>query len=272
MYAAIAANGQLPILVTIPPSISNNYAFVSALNAWIVKQSKVLKLPLIDLFAVLVDPATGNYKAGYSLDGVHPAGAAVRLAAQQAQADLVPLFPPHHPLLPAWNSDPNNLVSNGLMLASTAGIPTGWTANAISGHVTYTVAADSHMVGNAFIATKAVGSGTDGDNATYNISGFVPGNKVAFVGRIVTTGLEAGAQTLTIFMYGYTVGFAQLVLQASPVFLYASEDVPYGQWYLEATVPSNVAFLQFQVNYGIGTGVVKLGQIGVYDLTKLGLQ
>lgn len=271
IYTAIAANGQLPILATIPPSISSNYAFVSSLNAWIVKQSKMLKLPMVDLFAVLVDPATGNYKAGYSLDGVHPAGAAVRLAAQAALADLLPLFPPHHPLLPAYNSDPNNLVTNGLMLTSAGGIPSGWSANASSGHVVYTVAPDAHMAGNAFIATKTTGAAGDADNASYNIFGWSPGDKIAFTGRIVTTGLEAGAQQLSIYLYGYSAGFASLVLQASPVFLYASEDVPFGQWYLETTIPANVAFLGFQINYGTGTGVVKLGQIGIYDLTKMGL-
>src|SRR5205823_4691410 len=96
---------------------------VSSLNAWIRKTAATLNLPLIDVFALTADAANGNYKSGYSLDGIHPSGVAQRVIATQALADLASVFPAaHHPLLPYTNGDPNNLVSNALMQNSSGGI------------------------------------------------------------------------------------------------------------------------------------------------------
>jgi lysophospholipase L1-like esterase len=274
IYLAILANGQLPIATTIPPKTGGFYAQTSTLNAWIRATAAKLNIPLVDVFALTVDPATGDYKSGYSSDGTHFSGASLRLVAQKAVADLASVFPAHHPLLPATNTDPNNLLSNGMLLNSASGIATGWSAINASGRVTWTVATDANVAGNVQVATKSTTNAGDNDAlaAPDIASGYSAGDRIAVIGKIVTSGIESAAASAPpgINVYFYTSGFAYAGAFLAPWNLWTC-DVPNGQFYLEAIVPANTAHIDLQLNFGNGTGTVKLGQLGVYNLTKMGL-
>jgi hypothetical protein len=271
IYKTVLSNGQVPIIVT-PPPYQPNASACATLAHWMRAQAVNLKIPIFDFYASMVDPSTGGYLSGYSADNLHPAAAGLRVAAQAAVSALSPLFPPSSPLLATYNSDPNNLISNGLLLTSNAGIATGWTATAVSGHVTYSVSTDSHILGNVEVATKTTSSGTDNDtfqNAQIT-SGFSAGDRMAYVGKVVTSGVESGGQFFNVRIYGYTAGYGALLITGAPVWNH-TEDVPNGQWYFEFTVPAGTVFLQAEISYGTGIGTVKFGQIGLYDLTAMGL-
>jgi lysophospholipase L1-like esterase len=275
MYLQIKGNSQLPILCTIPPRTSLYYTQTSSLNAWIRKQAAALAVPLIDLYASTVDPATNDYRSGYSTDGLHPSGPALRVIATKALSDLASIFPlAHHPLLPYANTDPNNLLSNGLLLNSSSGIATGYSAINSSGHVTYSITTDANIVGNVQSIAKATTLAGDNDAlAGPNVdTGYVAGDRIAFVGKISTTGIEAGlgSNPPAVNLYFYTAGFAYAGPFLAP-WTQWSCDMAAGQWYIEAVVPAGTAHISLQFNVGNGTGTFRFGQMGVYNLTAMGL-
>ena len=71
-------------------------------------------------------------------------------------------------------------------------------------------------------------------------------------------------------MYFYTSGYAYAGTFLAPWTLWTC-DVAAGQWYMETVVPAGTAHIAIQFNVGNGTGVFKFGQIGVYNLSTMGL-
>jgi lysophospholipase L1-like esterase len=274
MYAQILAAGELPIATTIPPR-GTFYAQVNTLNAWIRRTALKLEIPLFDMYAPVTDATTGGYKTGYSGDAIHPQGVAVRLVGTQAFADVQSVLPAAHTLLPASNSDPTNIVTNALMITSSGGVPAGWTTSSPAAHTAFSVSTDTNLAGNAFVMTKTVAGTSDNDSASFtlvNNAAVIPGHTYAFTGRIVTSGNETGNLILQVSLDTYTSGFATNPLSIYPVYAYnPGVDIPAGQWYMEFVMPANVTIFDVSVALGNGTGVVKVGQIGLYDLTALGL-
>jgi lysophospholipase L1-like esterase len=275
IYTRIAASGKTPIAMTIPPyNLTNFVNEIATLNAWIRSVAGKLNIPLLDMYAITVDPTTGNYRTGYSTDGIHPTGIALRLVAQKFLSDLQPLLTTsRHPLLPAVNTDPNNLIPNGLMINSTGGIPTGCNTFTANGNYAFTVATDTNISGNAMVITKSATTGGDssGESCYFINSGYSVGDRMAFAGKSVVTGAEAGTLIYNVQLYIYSSGFGSLLQIISPIAVYTGTDIPAAQWYMEFPIPATAAIIQVQVTLGTGIGVLKLGQLGLYNLTTMGL-
>ena len=273
MWNGIVANGQTPVLVTIPPYNGNFYAQVAALNAWIRGEAAKLKLPLLDLYALVIDPTTGNYLPGYSIDGVHPNYAALRLIAQSFNPQFANLLGPYRATLPFYNSDPGNLFPNALNLTSSGGFATGWAKLGTNANYSYSLGTDPNIAGNAIVITKTATAAGDsgGESGYYVTSGYAAGDQMAFTGKIVTSGAEAGNLTYAVQLFGFSAGFASNTLMVSPTYYFSGTDLPNGQWYLPFTMPANTAILQVQVTVTTGTGTVKVGQMGLYDVTAAAL-
>jgi hypothetical protein len=76
--------------------------------------------PVVDFYKVLVDPATGNYLAGYNADATHPAAPGRIAMANALVTTLQPLLSPSPVIIPQDNADPNNLLTNGCFVTWTA--------------------------------------------------------------------------------------------------------------------------------------------------------
>ncbi|GAA2050745.1 SGNH/GDSL hydrolase family protein [Williamsia deligens] len=156
IWEALIAAGITPILCTnVPSSTIPNWWLLYDFTVGYAHQHS---LPLFDLHAVLTDPATGLYRAGYSTDAVHPNTKAGIAAAAQAWSafanNLVGTAPqPPTQLLPITGSDggttPNPLMSG----SSTTALPDGWywAEAAASG----TVALEAATYGNRMRLTKS---------------------------------------------------------------------------------------------------------------------
>lgn len=123
--------GAAVVLFTIPPRAdSSKAATISAWNAWLKSFARDNSLHLIDAHAILAAPSSTTFKAGYdSGDGIHISQAGHNAVAKEFTARILPRLVASEPLRPISNLDPNNLLTNGLLLTNadgSPGVPDGW--------------------------------------------------------------------------------------------------------------------------------------------------
>jgi hypothetical protein len=250
----------LPILCTLPPQPSNITGTVP-LNLQIRNIAKLQGVPLVDLYRVLADPATGLYKAGYSPDGANPGPVASRLMAARAIAAVSNLYDQEYPYLPASGNDSVNLIADPLFLASTS----PWIAGTVSGlGLQNSTSTDPAIAGNTKVLTKTDTASVNTLTGTAITTGFNAGDRLAFVGRIKSANCEAGAMQFDVALQ-FDPG-AQLTY---PIYHWAV-DIQDGQWYVEVVVPAGATTITPVITLNSGTGSVTLGQIGLINLTQLG--
>jgi lysophospholipase L1-like esterase len=256
---AKAAN-VLPILCTVPPQPTASIATVQ-LNLQIRNLAKLQGVPLVDFYQLLVNPSTGLYKVGYSADGSNPGAVASRLMAARAIAATAGLYDQEYPYLPALDNDGVNLLADPLFLET----PSKWTASTVSGvAIQKTLGTDPAIAGNTTVLTKTDAASVNAFTGTAVTSGFSPGDRLAFAGRIKTANCEAGALQFDVALQ-FDPG-AQLTY---PIYHWAV-DIQDGQWYVEVVVPAGATTITPVVTLNGGTGSVTLGQIGVINLTQSG--
>jgi lysophospholipase L1-like esterase len=127
----VKALGARPVLRTINPTNSSADRAKTALwNNWRRQYAAQYNIPLLDFYQVLVDPATGGYKAGYAIaDGVHPTPAALKAMGDCAGTQLGKILPPWTPPAPYDGGDTANLLTNGFWTTQTLTAnnePSGW--------------------------------------------------------------------------------------------------------------------------------------------------
>jgi hypothetical protein len=260
MVLIAKANNVLPILCTVPPQPTGSTGSVP-LNLQIRNIAKLQGVPLVDLYSVVTDPLTGLYKSGYSPDGLNPGPVASRLMAAKAIAATWSLYDQEYPYLPASENDGVNLVVDPLFLATTS----PWTAATVSGiAMQNATGTDSSIAGNTMVLTKTDLSSVNTFTGTPISSGFNPGDRLAFVGRIKTANCEAGS-----LQFDVALQFNPGTLSTYPIYHWAV-DIQNGQWYVEVVVPSGATTATPVITLNAGTGSVTLGQIGVINLTQLG--
>jgi hypothetical protein len=256
---AKAAN-VLPILCTIPPAPTGSPS-VAPLNLQIRNIAKQQGVPLVDLYQTVVDPTTGLYKSGYSTDGINPGPVASRLMAAKAISATFNLFDHEYPYLPDSETDGVNLIVDPLFLATTS----PWTAATVSGvAMQNATGTDPSIAGNTMVLTKTNMASINTLTGTAVTSGFNPGDRLAFVGRIKSSSCEAGAMQFDIALL-----FDPGANLTYPIYHWAV-DIQDGQWYVEVVVPSGATTMTPVITLNSGTGTVTLGQIGVINLTQLG--
>jgi len=231
------------------------------LNLQIRNIAKLQGVPIVDLYQVLVDPTTGLYLAGYSPDGTNPGPVASRLMAAKAISDTSSLYDQEHPYLPASETDGVNLIADPLFLATTS----PWTAGTVSGTpMQNAIGTDPSIAGNTMVLTKTNAASVNTLTGTVIASGFNPGDRLAFVGRIKSANCEAGAMQFDVALQ-----FDPGANLTYPIYHWAV-DISDGQWYVEVVVPAGATMLTPVITLNAGTGSVTLGQIGVINLTQLG--
>jgi lysophospholipase L1-like esterase len=270
MVMVLLANKILPVLMTIPPRNTGDALLPLTENANILIRDLANKyaLPCADIHSVLVDSSTGRYASGMSTDGLHPTIAGHGKISDAVVSSLSSWLYPRFPLLPVTNANNKNLLKNGLMDDTNAdGVPENWFPYG-SGAVTHSVLSDSSIKGKWNVMTCSANA-TGNRIMEQNISsGFNIGDKIAFVGRVATD-FEAGSMT-----GGVDLLFTGTNARLSPLgggSVGWSATVQSGVWYMERTVPEGTTQLKAQMVVGNGSGSLKVAQMGVYNLTQMGL-
>lgn len=279
----LVGNNILPVVVCNPPQATSYYrARTVRWNNYLREFARLHKLPLLDFWALLVDPATSQLPPVYDIgDGIHPGQVAHQVMAAEALATLVPLVPPYSPVRALSSSDEDNLVSNPLLLSGSP-VPVGFVVSGTSGMTGYTetVVNDSDFVGGrAFEWNFTSPSAAAGFRAlgcpVVNVgpSAAVSAGDVLLLSvrlKVVTSttppGLNVGCRCNVTFVgpnVTLSLGTGMATPQAAGLF----------QW--RVTVPAATTSLQFvalQAAVPVDRQLTsRAGEFGIYNLTKMGL-
>jgi hypothetical protein len=218
-------------------------------------------LTLIDFFSVLVNPANGSFKSGLNGgDGIHPNAAGAKAMADLAVTKILPLLPDCATPLMTTNTNPINLLSNGLFLTDTNadGIADSWTVYGGGASTNSLITSDTSILGNwgQMVVTSSATRIFENTITT----GFVVGNKLSIFGKINVIA-EAGSAT-----YDLKLTFNG---SSSTIKLLSNwtKDLD-GTFYHEFTVPTATTSISFAIINLSGTGTYKLAQVGIVNLTQ----
>lgn len=249
--------GAKPVLITVPPraQVATYGAQIVALNAWLREFATNKNLLLLDYYSIVVNPATGAMQTSMDQDGTHPNSLGRKLFGQYVASTLDALLPPAPGLLAQANVDAQNLLGNPLFItdSNSDGVADGWSAIGGGSRTSSLVPA---TFGNwqQWIVSEGTAVGFNRSSST----GFSVGDRVRYVGRFSTTG--AGFQVQLAATGGS--------YQVRPVTL-VDQEVTDGQWFIDFVVPPGTTSLAVNITGGIGTH--KISQVGVYNLTTMGL-
>jgi lysophospholipase L1-like esterase len=278
IYELLVAHGITPILCTLPPrngaefgqppeTIVRQRNATILLNQWIAHTAQVNGWPLVDLYAALVDPETGEYKPGLNTDFLHQnsAGAQVMGAALASALTGYQLSPP--PQLADTQADTLYGVGNNLFLNSIGGLPEDWEA---AGAPTLEVAPDPAVAGNAFSITR---DGSEYGEAWASTPMPVqPGDVVYLAGKIQSSVQAAGGS-----IYYRLISYPSHSTSVFGFYDWNRDILGSGQWgtfAIETTVPNlgsdNALQLQAIVKGPAGTQL-KLAQVTLLNMTQSGV-
>lgn len=149
LYAAIRDAGCGLIACTVTRKDGNLGAAynlnLAQVNDFITRYAREHKgVVLVDYAAVTGKPDTGGWKTGYAADGIHQDALGAQAQGREIARVLAPFIPEADGLVNT-NTDPLNLIVNGMLLGSTSGVATSWT-NGFGGGATLTKVArtDQH--------------------------------------------------------------------------------------------------------------------------------
>ena len=264
MVNMISAINAFPVLSTIlPNNTSNRHQLIGQLNLWLKLYAHANGLTLLDAYGQATDPTNGNYLSSWATgDGTHPGAAGHLLYGQYVSNKLTPLVGVTAPFLCQANDDPNSLITNPLFLGGAVngqGIPPGWQiASGFPTGMTVSYVTDSQVGGNMWQANAASSSGP------YYVQFPIPSSKWSPGDEIVASGILTSNAGLTPDInFSTQSGVQGRVKPASAI--------TRGYFFLRQIVPANATSLYFNLNTAQGTGIWSVGQLGVYNLTKLGL-
>jgi len=264
MVRLVRSIGALPWLCTVSGNVSTGVVQqrIATYNAWLRQYAAQQGIPLLDIADVMTDPATGKIPTAYDLDGTHQNSAGAKAIGQKVAALAAANLTKWSPPLPVSNTtDSLNLVPNGLFLNGTT-VPTGWVN---TGGTPTIVTGDTAIKGNwARLADVAAGSTNIRLNAT---TGIAAGDRLRFVGRYrISQGTSVVSTKLYFVTYGTTT--RQVIILDG-----VAQDVD-GAFSVDVVAPSGSITWQVQMARTVttaGTGYGQIAQIGVYNLTALGI-
>lgn len=262
------------VLCTILPNGTAQYRpGIIRANAWIRWYCQTRGVHLLDLYAQMVDPAQADtWRSGYAHgDGVHFSQAGAKAAGSYVATALAPLLPLHTPTLCSSNvtGDDPNLLVNGIFTGDTNadGIANSWGETGSGGSVTWSLETDSAIVGQWQVLTVASsGARSLAQGVSPAADTYADGDVLAFAGRL-TTEIEAGSMTCTVRLTFTATGGSFYLAPVLSITRNLSNAVFYGQM----AVPAGTTLVQAQISNGAGTGVIKVAQVSLYNLTTLGL-
>lgn len=278
--------GARPILCTAPPNVLSSARRARTIvgNAWLRNYCAANGIPLVDMYTLLTDPATGDYLTAYGSatnDKTHPIGAGYVAMGAHLATVLTQVLPPFDQLLPAENADPNNMLVNGLNLTTTGSattlMPTGWAVQSSvhpAGVTGSLVTGDAAIKGNWWKVEAVAATATNNEFQT--VGGIIPGHTYAHVGRFKATGMK-GTDTGNGSSFLIGCAFNSVLNNSLYDFRAASSlqfNVADGAFYQEVLAPVDAATCLVRrqlLNTTSGAGTLQVAQTGFYDLTAMGL-
>lgn len=276
MVTQLRAAGVQPVLATMTPDAVGGTqplkTQTALLNRRILDFAARNGLPVIDWFAPLVNPATGELAAAYVGSGVHPNDLGSQLMGKAAAKVLDAICPPGSPLLIDHVAEGTTDLMGGIGLflgtPSGAGVAGSWT-NGLSAGGVATITTDSAVLGNMQTITQTAAAALSGVICGNSIGAFAVGDVLELSGIITSDGGVA-AQVIMVF-----TGTGQPYTNVRTCNVKA--PVTRGIFRHRFTVPTGThAYttpwtLTLYLNALAGTGVVSFGQVSVRNLTALGI-
>jgi lysophospholipase L1-like esterase len=268
IWDALLAAGKTPIVGTAPPR-TGKVPEVTKLNVRIKHEAAKRNLPVVDLYAVWADPLTGIYQTQYndgSDGGVHPNAAGAKAGAVAAWAVVQGLIADTPAvLLPSVVNDGANMLTDGIFTgALTSGVAAGWTINGGTTGVTYSVEDHAGWVGKAQVATLNNNTGTVYLSQTLT-TGFAVGDRLHCCGRV--DGVASGTTYMPYLVFSSGNPGQVRLINGTGLTIDANDWT----WAVDCVVPPGTTAVALRLQASAGTGVVKWGQVGLYNLTALGL-
>jgi lysophospholipase L1-like esterase len=173
----LMANRIKPVLGTVPPNntVGTRLIFINEQNTWLRRYAQSKGILLVDMYAAVVDPATGKYIASpsvYTTDGTHPTQAASAVMAQAIVSAATPFIPPSLDAGFPNLADTSTLTPNlGFAnLNGTSGMPNNWapyggTAAITAGTMAPTSLTDAQIPGKT-LKIQYTTAQTNGPSAT----------------------------------------------------------------------------------------------------------
>ncbi|MEC0110423.1 GDSL-type esterase/lipase family protein [Paenibacillus taichungensis] len=253
-----------PVLSTVPPKQDGDHLKIQQHNAGLRKLSQKYGLHLIDIYTILVDPATGDIRTQYKSDDRHYNIAGAKAIGQIVANEFLPKLPAYVLDLPGMNNGPRNLLKNSLFVtAGTGGLAGSWSLNGTAVDVTSSlVAATDPIRGNWLVMDKTAATASAGSKNYYQqiTTGFKPGDRILFMGRFKSE-IEASTSKLTVqLQWTGASGFIR------PLNAWATDND--GVFNIEATVPAGTTSLTVTMALNDGLGKVSFAQLAVYNLTN----
>lgn len=206
----VRAAGIQPVLVTCYPNSNATFnAAVRAWNEWVKFYGFANGIPVMDIYAAVVDPAstTGGWLAANTSDGVHATAIGASRAAQVGLAQLAAMgvIGGTLPSASAFSRLASNTLGVGARetanllaaplfnLGNTSGVATGWSFSG-TGTCSINTAPGNGVIGSSQLITVTAGQKP---SLAQDVA-VVAGNRYAFACLFRTTGCAAGGVTYSI--------------------------------------------------------------------------
>lgn len=277
-----------PIICTIPPrtgirtSEPATYRKQSTWNAFLHGLANKYRLLLVDTYAALADPATGDYKAGFSGDNIHPTKTGYYAMSSAFIAAVSSRYPADGVQLEKDRYTSINLAVNPLFLEGMGGtgnlLPTGYQGSTTG----VTVTVEDPTVGDGLEAGKWLKI-VKTDPATQKTVSWLrslaalttAGNPFSVGDRIswgfrykLTAGTDATTYVTVALRYTDSGGANVKIITPVNQFQYASEGVVY----YESVIPEGCVGLRLDLSFAPASlQTIMVGQMTARNLTGLGL-
>lgn len=165
---ALAAGLQVILVTAYPDNQATYQTPIRRHNKWLKRYGEMNRIPVIDLYAAVVDPAStaGAFIPAYTGDGTHTTVLGASVAGKAALDALTGILRSKKygsPWLPSDNVTEQNLLVNPMMLtdANADLRPDSWTVSASGG--TQRTLTDVATTNGSAVITSATGAFTSGD-------------------------------------------------------------------------------------------------------------
>lgn len=298
LWDNLLAAGIMPVASTIPPvngSTSQAKQDDQRLNGILIAEARKRGIPMTDLFAQLVNPATGEYTAGMNGDSTHPSDSGRWVQAQGLWDAIKAGIPQQLTGRPATNAYPDTSaypsptsLDNAMMLTggggsygagSTSVVPKRWATSITDAIGKVETVAAPVGAGQAIKLTRAAGA-TSGTNASYVQSDnttLIAGHRYRFIADVKTNGLTA-AKAADAAMTGFRLTFTHQTFSSTQSFFnvsnqYADVDGTIAIDFVVSAAQPLVGFAYAVLNGTAATPAydVTISNVQLVDLTVLGI-
>jgi hypothetical protein len=266
----LQAAGIFVTVASIPPRNDSTGAdaiskkrLTHTFNAWLREYLPTVGVPFIDIYSLLVNPATGGIKDEYNFgDQLHFKAPGFKVIGQEVWRVAAPYLTSAAPVLARDAADPTDLFNGqGLFLANTAGVGTGWN-NSDSAHDTVSIVTGvSGVTGNV---QRVTANGTAGYQVGINRfvnTGYSPGNVLELSAVLTTT--QASNHGAAIVVDFPEASSANHMIRIE-------HDLTNGSVRRRFTVPAGVTYFVIKLLAGPGAGTTDFAQVKLQNLSTLG--